>query len=87
MSFFVTPTEYGLKRLGGTEVITKEQFELAVEIKHAQDQLKYWETVTNWHNPEDKAGYANHEQSREISLEMYREKLTELTGNPRGFLA
>jgi len=67
-------------------MITKEQFELAVKIKEAQDYLTYWENSTNWHKPEDKAGYDNYEQCRTISLEMYGEKLTELTGNPRGYL-
>jgi len=68
-------------------MITKEQFELAVQIKEAQDQLAHWENSTNWHSPEDIDGYANYEHCRLISLEMYREKLTELTGNPRGYLA
>ena len=67
--------------------LTKKQFELAVQIKEAQDQLIYWENSTNWHKPEDETGYENYEQCRVISLEMYSEKLTELTGNPRGYLA
>ena len=69
-----------------TKVLTKEQFELAVEIKRAQNQLKYWERATNPWNPEDKERYANADQNREFCIEMYREKLMELTGNPRGFL-
>ena len=66
--------------------LTRKQFELAVQIKEVQDQLAYWEKSTNWHKPEDKSGYDNYEQCREISIEMYREKLTKLTGNPRGYL-
>ena len=68
-------------------MITKKQFEIAVQIKEAQDQVLYWENSTNWHKPEDKDGHDNYEQCRAISLDMYREKLTELTGNPRGYLA
>ena len=67
--------------------LTKEQFDLAVEIKEAQDKLEYWEEATNWRNPEDIEGYAHYEQCREICLELYQEKLMILTGNPRGFLA
>ena len=66
--------------------LTKKQFDLAVQIKEAQDKLEYWENEPGLLDSEDKSKCEAYECARSVCIEIYQERLKELTGNPRGYL-
>jgi hypothetical protein len=67
-------------------MITREQFELAVKIKKAQDENLWWEQEDGHYPPEDLERRERFELARDMSVKFRMEDLTALTGNPRGFL-
>ena len=67
-------------------MITREQFNLAVKIKKAQDEILWWEQEDRHYPPSDPERRERFEKVKKISVELHEEELLALTGNPRGFL-
>ena len=67
-------------------MITREQFELAVRIKKAQDEILWWEQEARHYPLKDPERRERFEQARNTSVKFRMEDLMALTGNPRGFL-